>query len=53
MNTEEKKKKPRFKFGVDLTTKVNLNHSSEVSDSTLKNLWLKVKEKLFVQKNQE
>ena len=52
MNTEEDKKKPKFKAGVDLTAKVNLTHSTYENNSTIMRIWIYLKSKLFYQKNQ-
>jgi hypothetical protein len=53
MTTEEKKKKPRFKAGVDLSAKVNLTQSSDAENSTIMRIWFYVKSKLLYQKSQD
>ncbi|MEN9446315.1 MAG: hypothetical protein RL728_827 [Bacteroidota bacterium] len=53
MTTEEKKKKPRFKAGVDLSAKVNLTQSTDNENSMINRIWLFVKSKFFYQKSQD
>ena len=53
MTTEDKKKKPGFKAGVDLSAKVNITQSSDVENSTIMRIWFYVKSKLLYQKSQD
>lgn len=48
MTIEEKKKKPRFKAGVDLSAKVNLTQSTDNENSMINRIWLFVKSKFFI-----
>jgi hypothetical protein len=53
MTTEDKKKKPRFKAGVDLSAKVNLTQSTDSENSVLNRILIFIKSKLFYQKSQD
>jgi hypothetical protein len=53
MTIEDKKKKPRFKAGVDLSAKVNITQSSDADNTTIMRIWFYVKSKLLYQKSQD
>lgn len=53
MTTENKKKKPKFKAGAELSAKVNLTQSSDTENSTIMRIWFYVKSKLLYQKSQD
>jgi hypothetical protein len=53
MTTEEKKRKPRFKAGAELSAKVNLSQSTDSENSMINRILVFVKSKLFYQKSQD
>ena len=53
MTTEDKKKKPFFNAGAELSAKVNFTQSADTENSTIYRIWLFVKSKLFYHKSQD
>jgi hypothetical protein len=51
MTTEDKKKKPLFNAGAELSAKVNFTQSADAENSIINRIWVFVKSKLFYQKS--